>query len=166
MDHIIDAIATFIIRRGVGLPRPGEHVPSKFGRGKPTPLRNNIKEYIMFPLIHLQEYIRFTAHDRREVVALPPFTLFFHATSASTEYNFALLDTSESGDLQEALTRLPTPFIERQRKPCVQFIEEVFPQLTPLLRSAGWTEEARSQMMLCTPETYQPVPDVPGLAII
>jgi len=100
------------------------------------------------------------------MISLPPFTLFFHAISASTEYNFALLDTSASGDLQDALTRLPTPFTERQRKPCVQFIEEVFPQLTPLLRSAGWTEEARSRMMLCTPETYQYVPDMPGLAII
>ncbi|WP_169460861.1 GNAT family N-acetyltransferase [Ktedonobacter racemifer] len=35
----------------------------------------------------------------------------------------------------------------------------------PILRSSGWSKVERSQVMICTPETYRLAPEVLGLAI-
>jgi predicted GNAT family acetyltransferase len=119
----------------------------------------------MLSLISLQEYLRFKACQHHEVVSAPPFTLFFHTTDESSDANYALPDASESSNLQDSLRRLQTIFTERARKPCLQFIEEEFSHLVPVLRSSGWSKVERSQVMICTPETYRPAPEVLGLAI-
>src|SRR5262249_3352867 len=120
---------------------------------------------IMLSLISLQDYLRFKARQHHEVVSTPPFTLFFHPTDSSPASNYAIPDAAGSSNLQDSLTRLLTVFTEHARKPSLQFIEEVFVHLTTVLRSSGWSKVERSQVMVCTPETYQPVPDVLGLAI-
>lgn len=119
----------------------------------------------MLSLISLQDYLRFKAQQHHEVVSSPPFTLFFHTTDSSPASNYAIPDASGSSDLQDSLTRLLTIFTERARNPSLQFIEEVFMHLTTVPRSSGWSKVERSQVMICTPETYRPAPDVLGLAI-
>jgi predicted GNAT family acetyltransferase len=119
----------------------------------------------MFSLTSLQEYLRFKAHQHHEAVSSPPFTLFFHTTDPGEDANYAIPDTSESSDLPDSLTRLQTIFTKRNRKPCLTFIKEVFPHLAPILHSSGWSKVGQSQVMICTPKTYQPAPNVSGLAI-
>ncbi len=119
----------------------------------------------MFSLSSLQEYFRFKASQHHEVISSPPFIFFFHTADSSEDANYALPDAAESSDLQESLARLQTIFTERDRKPCLQFIEEGFPHLAPVLRSSGWSQQERSQVMICTSETYQTAPDISGLAI-
>lgn len=119
----------------------------------------------MLSLISLQEYLRFKARQQHEVISSSPFTLFFHATDASSESNYAIPDASESSEFQNSLMRLQTIFTERIRKPCLQFLEEVFSHLVPVLRSSGWTKVEQSQVMICTSETYRSAPEVLGLAI-
>ena len=119
----------------------------------------------MLSLISLQDYLCFKARQRHEVVSSPPFTLFFDATDSSTESNYAIPDASGSSDLRGGLPRLQTIFTGHARKPCLQFIEEVFPYLATVLRASGWSQQERSQIMICTPETYRPTPDVLGLVI-
>src|SRR5258708_10591932 len=120
----------------------------------------------MLSLISLQEYLRFKARQHHEVVSSPPFLLFFHTTDTSLESNYAIPDASGCSNLQDSRSRLQTLFTERARKPCLQFIEEVFSHLVPMLRSSGWSKVERSQVMICTPETYRPASEVLGLAII
>ena len=119
----------------------------------------------MLSLISLQEYLHFKARQHHEVVSAPPFTLFFHTTDGSSDANYALPDAPERSNLQDNLRTLKTIFTERARKPCLQFIEEEFSHLLPVLRSSGWLEIERSRVMICTPETYRPAPEILGLAI-
>ena len=120
----------------------------------------------MLSLARLQEYLRFKAGQHHEVVPLLPFLLFFHETDTSPESNYAFLEGSGGDHLQDPLKKLPTLFTERHRIPRLQFIEEACTQLTQVLRSSGWTEQERSSVMICTPQTYQPASHVPGLTII
>src|SRR6266849_109758 len=120
----------------------------------------------MLSLISFQEYLRFHACQHHEVVSSPPFTLFFHRTNARSWANYAIPDASGNSDVQDGLRSLQTLFAEHDRKPSLRFIEEVFPHLPPMLRSSGWSEAERPQIMICTRETYRPAPEVLGLAII
>ncbi len=120
----------------------------------------------MLSLSSLQEYLCFKARQHHEVVFLPPFNLFLHTTDFSTESNYAIPDPSESDSLPESLIKLHNTFIEYGRKPCLVFIEELFPHLTTVLRSSAWSQQKRLQIMICTLETYHATIDIPGLTII
>ena len=120
----------------------------------------------MLSLARLQEYLRFKAGQHHEVVPLLPFLLFFHETDTSPESNYAFLEGPGGDHLQDPLKKLPTLFTERHRIPRLQFIEESCKRLAQVLRSSGWTEQERSSVMICTPQTYQPAPHVSGLTII
>ena len=119
----------------------------------------------MLSLLSLEEYIRFEARQDHEVVSSPPFTLFFHPTNGRSWANFALPDVSANSPAQDGLRRLQTLFPEHDRTPCLRFIQEIFPHLPPILRSSGWIEVERPQVMICTPDTFRPAPGVLGLSI-
>src|SRR5690606_20665847 len=113
----------------------------------------------------LQGYLRESARQRYETVSLPPFTLFFHPTDTFPHFNYAIPDESIAGDVQDPLAALCYEFTARGRQPRFEFVEEYTPDLALALKNAGFIEEARAEFMLCTPETFQPVPAVDGLAI-
>lgn len=117
----------------------------------------------MISLLSLQEYLRFKARQDREVVSTSFFTLFLHSTKTDGESNYAIPDAFEGSDLETDLRRLPPLFGGHTQEPTLQFIEEVFPHLAPVLISSGWSEKERSSVMICTPETYQSAPEVLGL---
>jgi GNAT superfamily N-acetyltransferase len=119
----------------------------------------------MFSVARLQAYLRHNARKQYEAVAVPPFTLFFHPTSAFPFFNYAIPDEPCAGDLTGALTMVREQFTVRSRQPRFEFIEEFAPDLPPSLREAGLIEEERQQGMLCTPETYQSGPEAAGLTI-
>jgi RimJ/RimL family protein N-acetyltransferase len=119
----------------------------------------------MCSLTSLQQYLRFHARQPCEVVCSPPFTLFFHPTNARSWANYALPDASGPGDLLQGLAVLPRLFTQRDRTPSLRFLEEGFPHFPPVLRSCGWAEVERPQVMICIRETFRPAPDVMGLAI-
>ena len=114
----------------------------------------------------LQTYLRHSAQQQYEAVRVPPFTLFFHPSDSATYFNYAIPDEAAGGDLQEPLATLRAAFIARDRRPRFEFIEEFAPDLAPALRAAGFVEDARLRLMVCTPESYRPAPEVPGLAIV
>jgi predicted GNAT family acetyltransferase len=120
---------------------------------------------MMHSLISLQEYLLFKASQHHEVVSSPPFTTFFHTTDSSEDTNYAIPNISGNSHLPDDLAKLQAMFKEHDRKPRLEFIEEVFPHLSPILHSAGWSKVEQSQMMICLPETYRPAPEVLGLAI-
>jgi ribosomal protein S18 acetylase RimI-like enzyme len=113
----------------------------------------------------LQAYMRQVLMRGREVVAVPPFTLFFHQIDANTYFNYAIPDEPAGAYLREPLVVLRREFRARSRRPRFEFIEEYAPDLAPALRANGFAEESRTHLMVCTPSTLQPTPETGGMTI-
>ena len=120
----------------------------------------------MSDIPRLQAYLRTSAGQRYDTAAVPPFTLYFHPSTDFSYFNYAIPDAPVTEDVSDALARLRATFEARGRLPRFEFIEEFSPELPALLRQAGFVEEARQQLMTCTPSTYQPVPPVAGLTVV
>jgi GNAT superfamily N-acetyltransferase len=119
----------------------------------------------MVSIPRLQAYLRRNAQQQYESVSVSCFTLFFHPTATLTFFNYAIPDGPRSGDLGTPLSLLRDEFVARGRHPRIEFIQEYAPGLVPALRAAGFAEEARQALMVCTAETYRPAPEVVGLTI-
>ena len=113
----------------------------------------------------IQAQLRHSAHLNFEAVAVPPFTLFFNPDDDSPYANYAIPDGPAGGEIHAPLAELRSLFRARRRKPRFEFIEACAPDLAAGLRANGFVEEARHQLMICTPESVRSVPDVPGLAV-
>jgi len=55
------------------------------------------KERIVLELSHIQESIRFTSHQHHEMLAVPPFTAYFHESDVDTDSNYAIPDECGEG---------------------------------------------------------------------
>jgi ribosomal protein S18 acetylase RimI-like enzyme len=118
------------------------------------------------PLIdYIQSYLRYSAQQQYETVAVPPFTLFFHRSDPLRFFNYAIPDAPITDDVQAALLALRQRFIERNRQPRFEFLEEYAPTLAGALEAAGFVSEGRFPMMVCTPDTLTPAPSVAGLTL-
>lgn len=122
-------------------------------------------------LSQLQDYLRQLARERHDVVPCPPLcTAFFHISDSDAESNYAIPDppagaSPSPDDLQTSLRILQTECTSRDRSPRLQFIEDLFVDLPPLLCSAGWVEQERSPLMIWSSAGARPAPPVPGLSI-
>ncbi len=116
-------------------------------------------------IARLQAYLRHSAQRQYESISVPPFTLFFHPSDALTFFNYAIPDSPTFGDLTAPLAALRNEFAARGRCARFEFVEEYAPPLAPALSAAGFAEEARQALMVCTAATYSPAPDAPGLAL-
>jgi GNAT superfamily N-acetyltransferase len=122
-------------------------------------------------LSQVQDYLRQLARQLHVVVPCPPLcTAFFHITDTDAESSYAIPDVPSgtppsSDDLQSSLRILQTECAARKRSPRLQFIEDLFIDLLPLLRTTGWVEQERSPLMIWSPSSARPAPPVPGLRI-
>jgi len=114
----------------------------------------------------LESYMRHAAALTHDVVDLSPFVLFFNPCDPLRFFNYARPAEPVGGDLRGELGALCAAFHARERLPRFEFIEEFTPDLGPALRAAGFTEESRQPLLICTPETLHPAPGVPGQEII
>ena len=123
----------------------------------------------MIPVDRLQTYLRHIAHQQYDAASVPPFTLFFHPTDDLIYFNYAIPDeptpSAPGKDLRQPLAALRATFAARGRQPRFEFIQEFAPNLAPVLQAAGFAEQARQQLMICTPQTFHPPPPVAGLTI-
>jgi len=123
--------------------------------------------------IRLQAYLRQNAGRWFDAVPLPPFTLFFHPTDPLIYFNYAIPDepiaVQAEGDLRRVCARLRArlraEFATRRRMSRFEFIHEFAPRLGDALRACGFVQTSRQQLLVCTPETCCPAPDVPHLII-
>jgi ribosomal protein S18 acetylase RimI-like enzyme len=122
-------------------------------------------------LAELQDYLRQLARERHDIVPCPPLcTAFFHISDSDAESSYAIPDppasaSPSSDDLQISLSFLQAECTSRNRSPRLQFIEDLFVDLPPLLRSNGWVEQERSPLMIWSSAGARPTPPVPGLSI-
>jgi GNAT superfamily N-acetyltransferase len=113
----------------------------------------------------LQAYLREVAALQYETVELPGLSLFVHPGDALTFFNYAIPDPEWAENLDGSLARLRAECAARARRPRFEFIAEYAPGLGDALQAAGFVEEARQPLMVCTAETVRAVPPVPGLEI-
>jgi GNAT superfamily N-acetyltransferase len=113
----------------------------------------------------LQSYLRQSAASHYQAVAVPPFTIFIHLETPFRFFNYAIPDRRVGGDLRAVLEKVQAVFLRYQRRPRFEFIEAFAPELGPVLHSAGYVEEYRGQLMICTPASFQPPTAVPGRVV-
>ena len=115
--------------------------------------------------------MRAVAHRQYEAVAVPPFTLFFHATDPLPFFNYAIPDTGADvpaapfGDLAAPLARLRAEFAARHRVPRLEFVEACAPALSQALEENGFILENRAQLMVCPRGEERAAPAVAGLEV-
>ena len=116
----------------------------------------------------LETYMRRAAMIGRETVEAPPFICLFSPGDPLRFFNYAkpLVPVGvDAAGLADSLTVLRSAFRARDRMPRFEFIEEYAPDLGPALVAAGFSLEERYPLLVCTPETLQLGPPIPGLTI-
>jgi ribosomal protein S18 acetylase RimI-like enzyme len=118
----------------------------------------------------LQAYLRRVAALQYETVPLPGLTLYFHPSDDLIFFNYAIPDpgwagAGPPGALDVSLARMRAECAARRRRPRFEFIHEAAPGLDAALRAAGFVEQARQSLMVCTAATVRAAPPVPGLHI-
>ncbi len=113
----------------------------------------------------LQSYLRHAASLSYEAVAIPPFTAFFHPIDDLIYFNYAIPDQDVSEDVSQQLVQLNEAFEARHRRPRWEYLEEFAPNLAPALRDAGFEQEAKLHLMVCSTDDLKPLPSVPNVTI-
>jgi ribosomal protein S18 acetylase RimI-like enzyme len=113
----------------------------------------------------LQSYMRRAAVERYEAVPVPPFTAFFHPFDALVYFNYAIPEGPIAGDVREPLARLRAEFQKRGRVPRFEYVSELAPALADALLAAGFRQEAEARVMVCTRESFTPVPGPEALSL-
>ena len=118
-------------------------------------------------LERIQAQMRAVARRQYEAVAVPPFTLFFHATDPLPFFNYAIPDGPDAAslDLTAPLARLKAEFHARHRLPRFEFVEACAPALAKTLESHGFMLENRAQLMICPRGKERAAPAAPGLDV-
>jgi ribosomal protein S18 acetylase RimI-like enzyme len=112
-------------------------------------MRMSLRNSISNPIMRLQGFLRATAAPGREVVAIPPFTAYFHETDPLKYLNYAIPDgdtVPAEGDVE----RLRAAFHARDRLARLEWIEEAAPGVAHALEAAAMREELRTPLMSCT----------------
>jgi ribosomal protein S18 acetylase RimI-like enzyme len=101
-----------------------------------------------------------------DVVPSGAFRAFLSPHSKDPELNYAMpVETPTVGSTSTAeLEALRQVFAARERRLRVEFVEELWPNLTKAVSLAGLGLVNREPLMACTPETFQPI-SAPGVNI-
>lgn len=117
-------------------------------------------------IVRIQSYLREIARSQYETLELAPFTLFFHPTDSLKYFNYAIPDRPCGAGLSGILSTLRHEYHRRQRTARFEFFEAFAPVLPAALRANGFKEEGRQWGMICTSQTLQVVPAVPGCSMV
>jgi GNAT superfamily N-acetyltransferase len=113
----------------------------------------------------IQTYLRNSARRQYKAISVPPFTVFIHPGDSLPYFNYAIPDAPVGGDLGKSLAALREVFMSHDRVPRFEFVEAYAPDLAASLSVAGFAEESRTQLMVCTPPSYRPAPAVDRLTL-
>jgi GNAT superfamily N-acetyltransferase len=111
----------------------------------------------------LQHYLREKARRNHETIRVPPFTLFLSRNDAAADASVTIPDIAPQGAVGAALETLCSVCAARERQPRITFIEEFAPSLAQSLRAAGFTQQERLPLLICTPAIRHAAPDIAGL---
>jgi hypothetical protein len=94
-----------------------------------------------------------------EVVPCGPFRAFLSLHTDDPELNYAMQTTTSTDrqSLTAAIEALRRVFAARQRRLRLEFMEELWPDLSTAASRAGLQLANREPLMTCTPASFQPV---------
>src|SRR5215207_2760637 len=113
-------------------------------------MRMSLRHNISPPIMRLQAFLRAVAAPDREIVAIPPFTAYFHPSDALKYLNYAIPEDGAEPD-DTAVGRLREVFRERDALPRLEWIDEAAPRVAGALGQAGMLEELRTPLMTLSP---------------
>lgn len=113
----------------------------------------------------IQAYLR-TRYLQHDIVAIPPFTIFFHRNDECAEASTAVPMTNTHREWCEPLHEIKNTFVRYGRVPRIEFLDTFAPTLPFALEQEGFVQVNDATVMVCTPETYRPAPAMPGLSTL
>ena len=115
----------------------------------------------MIERIHNYIRERYTGY---ETIVVPPFTIYFAQSGESVFGSTAIPNHPIQGDVSDALADVREQFIKRGFSPRVQYMDTYSPSLTRILHENNFNLLSQVEIMVCTPDSYRPVPAMPGLS--
>lgn len=113
----------------------------------------------------IHNYLR-QRYEEYKAVAVPPFTIYFAQSDDAPFDSAAIPDHSIRDDVSDALAEVREQFSKRNLPPRVQYMDAHSPLLTRILDENGFQLCSQLQIMTCTPDSYRPVPAMPGLSTV
>lgn len=103
-------------------------------------------------IVRMQQFLREAAAPGRTVIPLPGFVAYLDPSEPLRYYNYAVPtgDVAPSADDVAALRRA---FLDRDRLPRLEWLEEAAPRVASALAACGMAEELRAPLMACTADT-------------
>lgn len=114
----------------------------------------------------LQRYLRWSAAQAADAIAVPPFTLLLQADAANRAADHAVPDAPIAGAVAAAVAELRGVCASRGRELRVRFVHEFAPALGSALAAAGLALSASIELLGCTADTLRTPPPVPGLTMV
>ena len=101
--------------------------------------------------------------NRRNPIRVGPFTIGLSGTTTSPYSNYAVPDDNARPTADD-VAGLIAEFVERSRKPRLEYLPSASPDVRPALEAAGFVEEGLLPLMTIS-ELVQP-PSVPGVELV
>ena len=117
-------------------------------------------------ITRLQAYLRYSAQQQRQVVLVPPFTIFLRPGAEASEDDHAVPDEPLGDDIRQPLARVREAFEAHARRTRIRFLAEFAPRLAPALRAEEMVEESSVELLACTPDSLITPHEVPGLSMV
>jgi GNAT superfamily N-acetyltransferase len=101
-----------------------------------------------------------------EVTECGVFRAFLSLHTAYPELNYAMITAmpAPGHTLATEVATLRSVFVDRQRRLRLEFVEELWPELTQAVEHAGLRLVNREPLMTCTPASFQPI-TAPGVHV-
>ena len=123
----------------------------------------------------LQDCVRSIARRENDVISAPPLSAYLHPSDPLPAFSYAIPDCPmlrpvggdlRTGvDLDAALARIYDVFVERDRWPRFEFLQQYAPVLAVALEAAGYAQESSEPVLYATAESLRHAHKVPGLVL-
>ncbi|HEY0734789.1 MAG TPA: GNAT family N-acetyltransferase [Herpetosiphonaceae bacterium] len=113
----------------------------------------------------IQSYLRVAASHGREIQQIGPFLATFSLYSDNPYINYALPDDGAAPTAADVAALIDV-YERRDRRPRLEYIAQLAPEVEPALLAAGFEIETRPPLMTCSPGEQQPRPLPPGIELI
>jgi ribosomal protein S18 acetylase RimI-like enzyme len=113
----------------------------------------------------IQEYLRFSASSGREVEQIGPFLATFTPHDTNLYLNYAIPDVGATPSPADVSSLVGT-YRERSRKPRLEYITKLAPNVEEALLDNGFVAEGRLPLMVCTPGSELAPPTPEGIELI
>lgn len=110
----------------------------------------------------IHNYIR-ERYRNYETVDVPPFTLYFSNSKDAVFGSTAVPNQPILKNVPDALAEIRDQFVARGLSPRVQYMDSYNPSLTRILHENNFELLSQTEIMVCTPDSYRPVPYMLGL---